>query len=192
MKNRGTTGEEESWGSWVCDESAIKIKWHIGRQRRGWWYWRHRRKRLVLFTTWRRELREVRVRYHDNDGHNDMPYNYQHIRHGLWSVREEYYVVMHKLKSELHMSENQAQGAVCAVANILFGRKDHGQWKRYDKEKATNYNTLPVPTNTNRTEAYVEALILAGIARIGNGCNILQWWFCAKQCWKLCCPIVFY
>ena len=62
------------------------------------------------------------------------------------------------------MSENQAKGAVCAVAKVLFSRTDHGQWKQYDKEKATDYNTLPAPTNTKRTEAYVEALILSGIA----------------------------
>ena len=52
---------------------------------------------------------------------DDMPYKYRHIRkYGQRSVKNEYYVLMHKLKSELHMSENQAQGAICAVANILF------------------------------------------------------------------------
>ena len=62
------------------------------------------------------------------------------------------------------MSENQTQGAICAVANILFGRKDFGEWKQYDKGRTTNCNTLPAPSNTKRTETYVEALILAGIA----------------------------
>lgn len=61
------------------------------------------------------------------------------------------------------MSENQAEGSVCIVANILFGRKKYGKWKQYDKEKPIDCNTLPAPTNTNRTEEYVEALILAAI-----------------------------
>ena len=51
------------------------------------------------------------------------------LTHTKWfeySVRSEYYIAMNKLKSELHMSEKQAQGAICTVANILFGRKDYG------------------------------------------------------------------
>ena len=70
---------------------------------------------------------------------------------------------MYKLKSKLHLSENQAQGAICTVANNLFGRKEYGAWKHYERDKPTTYNTLPTINNTNRTEAYVEALILAGI-----------------------------
>ena len=97
---------------------------------------------------------------HEDD---DMPPQYRHIRHGPRSVRPEYYVTMHKLKSKLHLSENQAQGAICTVANNLFGRKEYGAWKRYERDKPTTYNTLPAINNTNRTEAYVEALILAGI-----------------------------
>ena len=45
----------------------------------------------------------------------DMPEHYRHIRYRLGSVRPEYYITMHKLKlkSEFHLSENQAQGAIC-------------------------------------------------------------------------------
>ena len=53
---------------------------------------------------------------HEND---DMPPQYQHITHGPCSVKPEYYITMHKLKSELHSSE--VQGAICTVANNLFG-----------------------------------------------------------------------
>ena len=98
------------------------------------------------------------------DTNDDMPEHYRHIRYGLRSVRPEYYITMHKLKSEFHLSENQAQGAICTVENNLFNPKEFGEWKRYEKEKPTDYNTLPAPTNTNRTEPYIEALILSGIA----------------------------
>ena len=33
------------------------------------------------------------------------------------------------------MPERQAQGAIVAAANILFGRKDLGEWKVYKKIK---------------------------------------------------------
>ena len=98
------------------------------------------------------------------DTNYDMPEHYCHIRYGLRSVRPEYYTTMHKLKSEFHLSENQAQGAICTVANNLFNCKDFGELKRYEKEKPADYNTLPAPTNTNRTEPYIEALILSNIA----------------------------
>ena len=34
---------------------------------------------------------------------DDMPFQHRHIRNILKSVRAEYYVVTHKLKSELHV-----------------------------------------------------------------------------------------
>ena len=85
------------------------------------------------------------------------------ILHMPCSVKPEYYITMHKLKSELHSSENQVQGATCTVANNLFGRKEYDEWKQYERYEPTTYNTLPAISNTNRTETYVEALILAGI-----------------------------
>ena len=47
--------------------------------------------------------------------------------------------------------------------NNLPGRKEYGARKRYERDRPTTYNTLPAINNTNRTEAYVEALNLAGI-----------------------------
>ena len=61
------------------------------------------------------------------------------------------------------MSDNQVEGLICICVNILFGHTKFGKWKRYDKDQPTDNNTLPTTTNSNRTEAYVEALILAGI-----------------------------
>ena len=81
-----------------------------------------------------------------------MPFCFHHIRSGLRSVRSEYYKLTHKLKSELHLSEAQAQGAIISVANILFGRQEFGEWKIYEKGKEVDYNTLPASKNMNRTE----------------------------------------
>ena len=66
------------------------------------------------------------------------------------------------MKSELHLSEAQAQGAI-SVANILFGRQEFREWKIYEKGKEVDYNTLPAPTNMNRTKPYFEIMILASI-----------------------------
>ena len=64
---------------------------------------------------------------------------------------------MYRMKSELHISDNQVEGSICICANKF------GKWKRYDKDQPIFNNTLPATTNSNRTEAYVETLILAGI-----------------------------
>ena len=48
------------------------------------------------------------------DHEKDMTPRYQHIRHRPCSGKPEYYVKMHKLKSELHLSKNQEQGAMCS------------------------------------------------------------------------------
>ena len=66
------------------------------------------------------------------------------------------------MKSELHLSEAQAQGAI-SVANILFGRQEFRELKIYEKGKEVDYNTLPAPTNMNRTKPYFEIMILASI-----------------------------
>ena len=62
------------------------------------------------------------------------------------------------------MSDNQVEGSICICANILFSCNKFGMWKRYDKDQPTENNTIPATTNSSRTKAYVEALILAGIA----------------------------
>ena len=49
------------------------------------------------------------------------------------SVCPEYYVLTHKLKTESHLLEAQAQGAIAVVANILFNKQEHGKWKVYQK-----------------------------------------------------------
>ena len=61
------------------------------------------------------------------DSENDpLPYQFRHIRSGPRSVRPEYYVLTHKLKSQYHMSETQVQGSILSTFNILFKRKEYG------------------------------------------------------------------
>ena len=55
------------------------------------------------------------------------------------------------------MSQEQVEGAIVAVANMLFGRK----WKVYSKNTyGTDNNTLPSMSNTRRTERYMDAMAL--------------------------------
>ena len=96
-------------------------------------------------------------------GNDDMPMRYRHIRVGERRVKPEYYLLMHVLESKYHMSENMAQGAIIEVANYLFGRKEHGEWKPYKPGEVSDCNTLQSPSNTNRTEPYIEAMILSHI-----------------------------
>ena len=51
---------------------------------------------------------------------------------------------------------------ICTVAS-LFSKKEYGEWKQYEGDVLTTYNTLSAISNTNKTEAYVEALIVASI-----------------------------
>ena len=89
----------------------------------------------------------------------DMPKQYRFIRDGPRSVRKEYYVLVQKLTSQLHMSQTQAEGAIVATANDLFGR----QWKVFESNKPVDKNTLPASSNVKRIEPYVEAMVLSSI-----------------------------
>ena len=58
-----------------------------------------------------------------------MPTKYRHVRKSIKLMKNEYYSAVRLLKAELHMSERQAQGSMCVVANTLFGREKFGKWK---------------------------------------------------------------
>ena len=77
-----------------------------------------------------------------DDQSDDMPFHFRHIRSGLRSVRPEYYKLTDKLKSELHLSDTQAQGAIIPVANILFSRQEFREWKIYEKGKEVDSHYL--------------------------------------------------
>ena len=85
-------------------------------------------------------------------------------------MKPEHYLLMHVLKSKYHISESMAQRTMIEIANYLFGRKEHGKWIPYKSGEPCDCNTLPSPSNTNRTESYIEALILSNIVKeIMNG-----------------------
>ena len=87
--------------------------------------------------------------------HDDMPLRYRHIRCEERQVKPEYYLLTHVVKSKYHISENMARRAIIEIANCLFGRKEHGKWKPYKSGEPYDCNTLPSPSNTNRTDLYI-------------------------------------
>ena len=95
-----------------------------------------------------------------DDKDDNLPFAYRHIRNGERSVKKEIYIVMSTLSSVYHMSRNQIEGSIITIANELFGRKQFGEWKIYDKHKTPDNNTLPSMTNISRTESYIEAMVL--------------------------------
>ena len=97
------------------------------------------------------------------DPSDDLPHRFRHIRSGLHSVNPSYYVAMNRMKSELHMSEEQSQGSVCIIFNEMLDRKKFGGWKRYKSGELVDNNTLLAKNNTLRNETYIEAIVLAGI-----------------------------
>lgn len=96
----------------------------------------------------------------NNKSSDDLPFKYRHIRDGLRSVKPEIYFVISKLSSDFHMSQNQIEGSIITIANELFGRKEFGEWKLYDRLTTPDNNTLPSLSNIRRTESYMEAMAL--------------------------------
>ena len=54
------------------------------------------------------------------------------------------------------MSEAQFQGEITLIANHLFWGKEYRDWEVYEQGKECDCNTLPVPTNINRNEPYLD------------------------------------
>ena len=63
-------------------------------------------------------------------------------------LMQHVYHVITKLKSMYYMSQVQADAAIGEVGNNLFGRN----WKCYDVDKPTDWNTLPEGSNMRRVE----------------------------------------
>ena len=97
-----------------------------------------------------------------NHSSNDpLPIEYRHIRRGLQSVRPEYYVLIEKFISVYHMSYEQAEAAVRETANDLFGRKEFGKWKSYNRKEDIDDNTLPMRKNCRVNSKLFEAMALS-------------------------------
>ena len=105
-------------------------------------------------------LKRQKYSYHieQDEKSDELPHKYRHPRCGLRKVRPELYALMHYLSASLHMSHEQVEGSIVAVANSLFGRK----WKVYAGDSnGTDNNTLPSTSSCRRTEAYMEAMALS-------------------------------
>ena len=104
--------------------------------------------------------KRLKYSYHEelDDDSDDLPPKYRHPRSGPRKVRPELYALMNYLSASLHMSHEQVEGCIVAVANTLFGRK----WKVYAGDShGTDNNTLPSTRCSRRTEAYMEAMALS-------------------------------
>ena len=66
----------------------------------------------------------------------------------------------HDRTEKYHLSEKQAQNAICVVANTMFGRSLFGAWKPYTEGHKVDCNTLPTPANTRFNEAVAETAVL--------------------------------
>ena len=59
---------------------------------------------------------------------DDLPINWQHIRHSERQVRHEYYLTVDELMSVSHMSCEQAIAAIVTAGKKMFGLP----WKRFE------------------------------------------------------------
>ena len=66
---------------------------------------------------------------------------------------------MHLLSSKFHMSKKQIEGAIIAIANMLFDR----DWKPYKVKGERDSKTLPSMNNLLHTEPLLEAMALNAI-----------------------------
>ena len=93
---------------------------------------------------------------HAGRGNEELPDKYCHVREGLRSVREDIYIVMNKLSSQLHMSRHQVEQSIVITVNQLFGL----DWKPHNKDMTPDLDTLPCMDNLRKTEPFFEAMAL--------------------------------
>ena len=91
----------------------------------------------------------------------DLPDEYCHVRDGLRGIREDVYIVMNKLSSQLHMSRYQVENAIAITVNHLFGL----DWKTYNKDIIPDLDTLPCMDNLRQIEPCFEAMALNKIVK---------------------------
>ena len=92
----------------------------------------------------------------------DMPQDWQHLRHSVWSVREEYYRAVDMMISKFHMSYDQAVGAVVTVGRIMFGL----DWSRFEDGEEITVNTVPDKRMNRRMAKALEACTLSEIVAL--------------------------
>ena len=89
----------------------------------------------------------------------DMPEDWQHLRHSVWSVREEYYRAVDLMISKYHMSYDQGVGAVVTVGCIMFGL----DWKLFEEGSEITVHTVPDKRMNRRMAKALEASTLSEI-----------------------------
>lgn len=92
---------------------------------------------------------------------DELPLQYQHIRHSIRKVRPEFYETVDQLKSCYHMSEAQAVAAVVTVGRKMFGRA----WKFHDEPQVIDLDTVPESSNLRQAGKCLEVLALDEIVK---------------------------
>lgn len=92
---------------------------------------------------------------------DELPRRYQHIRESIRKVRPEFYETVDKLKSCYHMSECQAESAVIAVGNKMFGQN----WKAHDESEIIDLDTLPESKSIRDAGKSIEVMALDEIVK---------------------------
>ena len=92
----------------------------------------------------------------------DMPEDWQHLRHSVWSVREAYYRAVDLMISKYHMSYDQAVAAVVTVGRVMFGL----DWKRFEEGDEITVNTVPDKRMNRKMAKALEASTLSEIVAL--------------------------
>ena len=92
----------------------------------------------------------------------DMPEDWQHLRHSIRKVREVYYTTVDELMSVNHMSYEQAISAVVTVGRRMFGLA----WKRFEEGEEITVNTVPDKRMNRKMGRALEAFTLSEIVNI--------------------------
>ena len=58
---------------------------------------------------------------------------------------------------------SQARELIVEIASNVFDRNEFGPWKVYKPNEPYDISTLPVSSDTNRLDPYVEAMVLCSI-----------------------------
>ena len=91
-----------------------------------------------------------------------LPQKYQHLRESIRKGRPAVYESMDKMKSQLHMSDSQAAGAIVISGNKLFDRN----WILHSEcKKNIDVDTLPQTLMVRQAGRDIEAVALDEIVR---------------------------
>ena len=93
---------------------------------------------------------------------DDLPKNWQHIRHSERQVRQEYYLTVDELMSVYHMSYEQAIAAIVTVGKKMFGLP----WKRFEEGEEITIDTVPDKKMNRKMGRAIEAFTLSEVVNL--------------------------